>query len=60
MRVMLYESDSTNHETFIAKSVVLTEDGTYQFTSYDAENGQTIMRSGKWDNRIVVDKEQAT
>jgi len=60
MRVMLYESDSTNHETYIAKSVVLSEDGTYQFITHDDTTGQTIVRSGKWDNRVVVDKEQAT
>jgi len=60
MRIMLYESDSINHETYIAKTVVLSEDGTYQFIAHDSTTDQIITRSGKWDNRVVVDKEQAT
>lgn len=57
MRVMLYETSSPNHETYDnVKSVVLNEDGSYNFIYSDTTMSQNINVQGKWDNKILIEK----
>lgn len=61
MRVMLYESGSSNHTTYEnVKSVVMLDDGTYQLIMEDSEMSQTITRTGTWQNKVVAEKAQVT
>lgn len=61
MRVMLYESNSSNHTTYEnVSSVVMLEDGTYQLIMTDEEMSQTVTRTGTWDNRVVIEKAQVS
>lgn len=61
MRVMLYETDSTNHTTYEnVKSVVMLDDGTYQLIMEDAEMSQTVTRTGTWQNRVIAEKPQVS
>ncbi|MBO5960919.1 MAG: hypothetical protein J6P99_03695 [Paludibacteraceae bacterium] len=57
MRVMLYEHSSVNHETYEnVKSVVVNEDGSYQFVYSDSTMSQNVTIQGKWPDKIVVEK----
>ena len=61
MRVMLYESDSSNHTTYEnVISVVMLDDGTYQLIMEDSEMLQTITRTGTWQNRVIAEKAQVS
>lgn len=61
MRVMLYESGSTNHTTYEnVKSVVMLDDGTYQLIIEDAEMSQAVTRTGTWQNRVIAEKPQVS
>ena len=61
MRVMLYESNSSNHSTYEdVSSVVMLEDGTYQLIMTDEEMSQTVTRTGTWDNKVVIEKAQVS
>lgn len=61
MRVMLYESGSTNHTTYDnVKSVVMLDDGTYQIIMQDSEMSQTITRTGTWQNRLIAEKDEVS
>lgn len=61
MRVMLYETDSTNHTTYEnVKSVVMMDDGSYQLIMDDAEMSQTVTRTGTWQNRVIAEKQRVS
>ena len=61
MRVMLYESGSTNHTTYDnVKSVVMLDDGTYQIIMQDSEMSQTITLTGTWQNRLIAEKDEVS
>ncbi len=61
MRVMLYESSTSNHSTYDnVSSVVMLEDGTYQLIMTDEEMSQTVTRTGSWENKVLIEKAQVS